>query len=285
MKVIKVKCSSALNPSKLPEFRYCVNPYIGCEHGCKYCYVPSLINDKEVTSKWGETVKVKVNLPNVLLNETKRKRVGLVGVGTSTDPYQPVEATFKLTRRTLEILNSRGFPASIQTKSNLILRDVDLISSSKSFDVGVTITTLNGDLASSLEPKASTPGARAQVLDEFSSRNVKTWLFYGPIIPGLNDDEETMNSVVKLAKKTRSLLIYDKLRLRRGVLESLNLFLEEWNPTLKNRLLALASPNSPVWREIFSRLEFKCREAGVRVEASFHPQKNSIDKYITWKAA
>jgi len=277
LKIIEVKCFSGLVLSKLPGLRYCLNPYIGCEHACKYCYVSSILKDKEVALNLGEIIKPKINLLEVLIKEVKKKKKGVVGVSTSTDPYQPLEKKYNLTRKSLEILKNEGFPISIQTKSNLILRDLDLISSNL-FDIGVTVTTLNQELAEKLEPKASKPDARAQILEECASRKIQTWLFYGPIIPEVNDDYETIVKIVKLAKKTGSKIIYDKLNLKKFVLKSLKSFLEDWDSTLIEKIPILVNLQSK-WNETFEKIESLCTKFNVQVESAF-PRKIKLTQYF-----
>ncbi|MBS7655567.1 radical SAM protein [Candidatus Bathyarchaeota archaeon] len=277
MKIIEVECSSGLVLSKLPGLNYCLNPYIGCEHGCKYCYVPSMLRDEEVALNWGQIIKPKINLLEVLTKEVKKRRKGTVGISTSTDPYQPLEKKYNLTRRSLEVLKNEGFPISIQTKSSLILRDLDVIYSNL-FDVGVTITTLNQELAEKLEPKSSKPDERAQILEECSSKKIQTWLFYGPIIPEVNDDYETIIKIVKLAEKTKSKIIYDKLNLKKLVLKSLKPFLEQWNPTLVEKLPALIKSQLR-WSKIFAKIESLCFEFNVQVEPAF-PEKIKLTHYF-----
>ena len=218
--------------------------------------------------KWGKVVQAKRNIVEVLAREVKRKPKGTVGVSTVTDPYQPLEAKLQLTRKCIELLSREGFHVSIQTKSKLVLRDTDLIVPEK-FDVGVTITTMDRELAGKIEPGASPPGARTQVLEELASRSVETWLFLGPIIPELTDDEESLRKVIEVAKRTRSKLIYDKLNLKRWVLNRLKPVLEEELPGLTERLPDLTRKQSKSWREICSRVESICSELGVRCEAVF----------------
>lgn len=263
-----ISCQTALSPSKLPGLRYSLNPYIGCEHGCVYCYSPSVLRNKRFSDKWGEFVRAKRNIDEVLAREVTRKQKGIVGVSTVTDPYQPLEAKLKLTRKCIEILAGHGFPVSIQTKSKLVLRDIDLIVPKK-FDVGVTITTMDHRLAGVLEPGASPPEARAEVLKKFSSQGVETWLFLGPIIPGLNDSEESLRQVIEVAAQTESKLIYDRLNLRRWVIDRLGPVLEEEGPNLAERLSGLVREDSESWRQICSRVETICSELGVRCEPAF----------------
>ncbi len=270
-----MNCKTALSPSKLPGLRYSLNPYLGCEHGCVYCYSPSTLRDEWMGLNWGKFVRAKQNIVEVLAREVKRKTNGTVGVSTVCDPYQPLEAKLELTRKCIELLSRHGFPVSIQTKSSLVLRDVDLIVPEK-FDVGVTITTMDRKLASKIEPRASPPEARAQTLEEFSSRGVETWLFLGPIIPELNNSEDSLRQVIEVAHRTRSKLIYDRLNLRRWVLDRLTPVLKEESPELARQLPDLIREQSESWRKVCSKVESICRELGVGYEPAFraHPFTN-----------
>ncbi|HID60488.1 MAG TPA: radical SAM protein [Hadesarchaea archaeon] len=260
-------CRTALSVSKLPGLRYSLNPYVGCEHGCRYCYVPDILGGEKLAFKWGSTVKAKKNIAEVLAREVMKKPKGIVGVSTICDPYQPIEAKLMLTRRCIEILAQHDFPVSIQTKSKLVLRDADMIVPEK-FDVGVTISTMDLKLVSRLEPGASLPDERVQVLEEFSSRGVETWLFLGPIIPGINDSEESMTQVIDVAARTRSKIIYDRLNPKRWVMDRLAPVLTKERPDLAERLSDFMRDGS-VWRQICLRVESICRELGIKCEAAF----------------
>lgn len=210
---------------------------------------------------------VKVNAAEVLRREVQGKPRRTVGVGTVTDPYQPLEAKFGLTRECLRLLSEHGFPVCVQTKSDLILRDVDLLSG-ENCEVGVTLTTMDEGIARALEPAASPPRRRGRVLEEFSSRGVSTWLFLGPLLPSLTDSEEAVREVVEVAAATGSLVIYDRLNLRRGVMERLAGVLRELSPE-SLRILLSPSLRSRAWREERERVERICRGMGVRCEPAF----------------
>lgn len=263
-----ITCRTALSPSKLPGLRYSLNPYVGCGHGCRYCYSPSVLGDPQLARDWGKIVRAKQNIVEVLKREIERKPKGVVGVSTITDPYQPLEERLELTRKCIELLPREGFEICIQTKSNLVLRDADVIKP-KCFEVWVTITTMDPELARELEPKASPPDARAQVLEEFSSRGVETCLFLGPIIPEINDGEEGIRRVVEVAKRTRSKIIYDKLNLRLWVLDRLEPLLERKQLGLTERMPGLVSVGSERWREIRSVVESVCKKLAVGCEPAF----------------
>jgi DNA repair photolyase len=262
----RIRCKTALSRSALPGLDYSLNPYIGCEHGCLYCYSPAVLRDPELIERWGRVVAVKENLAEVLGAEVMRLKKGTVGVSTVCDPYQPIERRTELTRRCLEILSGHGFDLCIQTKSDLVLRDRDLINPEK-FEVGVTLITLDRELARRLEPKASPPEARVAVLEEFSQQGVETWIFLGPIIPEINDSPEELARIIEHARRTKSHIIYDKLNLRRGVLERLRQFLEE--KELVQRISKTVARGSNWWRQTSDVVENICRELGVKCERAF----------------
>jgi DNA repair photolyase len=263
-----VNCKTALSLSRLPGLYYSLNPYFGCEHGCVYCYSRSVFRDRELALNWGRFVKAKSNILDILSREVKRKPGKVVGVSTVTDPYQPYESRLQLTRRCLEMLSRHNFPVSIQTKSALVLRDLDLIKPD-SFDVGVTLTTMDSGLASRLEPRASRPDARANVIEEFASRHVKTWIFLGPIIPRVNDLEESISQVIEVASKTKSRLLFDKLNLRPWVLESIMPFMESECPGVWDRLSELVSGRSGYWSNLSSLIRKICVDKNVPCEPAF----------------
>jgi len=263
-----VNCKTALSLSRLPGLYYSLNPYFGCEHGCVYCYSRSIFRDRELALSWGRFVKAKSNILEVLSREVNRKPSRVVGVSTVTDPYQPFESRLQLTRRCIEMLSRHKFPVSIQTKSALVLRDLDLINPDN-FDIGVTLTTMDSGLASRLEPRASRPDARASVLEEFASRGVKTWIFLGPIIPYVNDCEDSVSQVIEIASKTKSKLLFDKLNLRPWVLESIRPFMESERPGVWDRLPELVGGKSEYWLNLSSLIRKICAGKNVLCESAF----------------
>ena len=261
-------CQTALSASRLPSLDYSLNPYLGCEHGCIYCYSRYVFRDSNLARRWGYFVKAKRNIVERLSAELRRMPVGVVGVSTVTDPYQPFESKLELTRKCLNLLSTHRFPVSIQTKSTLVLRDLDLIRL-RGFDVGLTITTMDGGLARELEPRAPSPDARVQVAEELAAAGVETWVFLGPIIPFINDGEDNLRRVVEVAKVTGSKLIYDKLNLRRWVLDSVTPFLEREIPGLVGKFPSLLKPSSSYWYRVSRMVESLCREKNIKCEPAF----------------
>ena len=180
MKYIEVYVKNALARSKLENTDYSLNPYIGCEHRCVYCYAPYVLHIPP--EEWNSVVYVKRNIPTVLDRELKKKD-GLITIGTVTDAYQPVEKKYEITRRCLEVLKKHKRKISILTKSSLILRDKDILKEMDT-EIGVTLTTLDDDKRIKIEPYASSVEERLKVLEEFVNTN-RTYAFIGPIFPDL----------------------------------------------------------------------------------------------------
>jgi DNA repair photolyase len=226
----EITAKTALSPSKLPGLDYALNPYRGCEHACVYCFAPSVIHwDK---GKWGDLVEAKVNLPRILSKELRAKKKGVVGLGTVTDPYQQAENKYEITRRCLELLLIHDFPVCIQTKSSLVLRDIDLLKKFPNMEVGITLTSHDDSVRQKLEPGASSVEERLHALSELLKNGIKTWVFIGPVMPYLTD-VEALISTLSIVKP--SYILMDKLRLRIGVQDSVLEFIKDFYPHLTEK--------------------------------------------------
>jgi DNA repair photolyase len=200
-------------------FAWTINPYRGCEFGCKYCYARYT---HEFMEMWdGELferkIYAKVDAPELLRQELRAgKDKGLpIALGTATDPYQPAEKQFGITRRILEVMTEfAGLDFSITTKSVLIRRDIDLlsvISRRHRFSVHMTITTLNEHLARQLEPKAPPPVQRLEAIRALSDAGVAVGVNLMPILPGLTDDARSLDAVAQAAALAGARFLYGNL--------------------------------------------------------------------------
>ncbi len=186
----------AENASPDVGFRWSLNPYRGCEHGCTYCFArpthsflglsPGLDFETKIVAK-PEAVRL-------LRRELARPeyRCAPIALGSNTDPYQPVEGRLRITRGILELLRECRHPVTIVTKSARVLRDLDLLEPMAEdglAEVAISITTLDPALARRMEPRAAAPARRLETLRALSERSVPTAVFVSPLIPGLNDSE------------------------------------------------------------------------------------------------
>ncbi|MCI4457763.1 MAG: radical SAM protein [Desulfurococcaceae archaeon] len=267
--VKKIKVSKALSKSGLPEYDYSLNPYIGCLHGCRYCYAIDFTRG-DPASRWGEIVYVKINLPEILRKEVKIYRRGVVGISTITDPYQSIEYKYNITRRSLEILLENRFRVSIQTKSPLVLRDLDILERYKDLvEVGFTITTLDETKKRFIEPW--TPGAESLVyaLKRLSEKKISTWIFVGPIIPDVNDDINDLMRILDLARETGSEIIFDYFRSHVG---SINMMRKYFDQSIIKKILS--KDYLKWWNNLINILMKYCSEANIRCVTADEYWKN-----------
>jgi DNA repair photolyase len=231
MKIREVICKTALSKSNLPGLDYSLNPYRGCEHNCAYCYVPNVLRIKR--SDWGNFVNIKKNIPNVLSKELRNKKQGVIALSTVTDPYQPVEKKYSLTRYCLEQLLKYDFPVHLQTKSSLIKRDFDIISKFSNAEIMFSIGTINDDERKLLEPNASPIKDRLDALKLSSEIGIKTSIFFGPIYPTIS--LETLSEIIDIFKNNGAMeIMIDRLNLKPGILENVKKSMKTNSQALEN---------------------------------------------------
>lgn len=196
------KCAS----TRLP-FAYTINPYRGCEFGCHYCYARYTheFMGMDDSRAFEEKIYAKARAADLLRQELKRHREGEIAIGTSTDPYQPAERRFGVTRSILEVFaGERGRRLSITTKSDLVQRDIDLllrVARCNALNVNITITTLDAALARKLEPRAPRPGLRLQAVEALARAGLSVGVFLNPILPGLTDAIANLDAVAAAAAR------------------------------------------------------------------------------------
>lgn len=210
-----IECKKALSPSKLPEMDFALNPYSGCAHGCVYCYAP------EVTHKEWDTwrvVKVKSNIAARLEKEI-RFVDGIIGIGTVTDPYQYAESRFCLTRSCLEVIKKHDKEIHMHTKSDLILRDLELIGEIRS-KIAITITGFEDRYSKIVEPGAPLPEKRFDTLKTIADAGLNVYVLIGPVLSFLEGSEETFaTKIIDTGVKTAYI---DKLNKRPLLAERLS---------------------------------------------------------------
>jgi DNA repair photolyase len=187
-------------------FTWTINPYRGCEFGCRYCYARYTHEFMEMRdgAEFEQKIYVKQHTADLLRRELRRvKRDEAIALGTATDPYQPAERRYEVTRSILEeFARHRGFELGIVTKSNLIARDVDLlraVAQNNALSIHVTITTLNVDLARILEPRAPRPDLRMEAVHELSQAGLNVGVSCSPVLPGITDFPADLEAVVRAA--------------------------------------------------------------------------------------
>ena len=185
MNINEIQSKSILSASKV--YDYVVNPYVGCQHGCSYCYARYMKRFTGHKEPWGEFVDVKINAAELLQKEINKKKKAKVWISGVCDPYQPLEAKYELTRKCLQILAQNDWPVVIQTRSPLVLRDIDIIKEAKHFEVGFSITTADDEIRKLFEPHAPSIMDRLNALAELHQSGIRTYAMIAPILPGAED--------------------------------------------------------------------------------------------------
>jgi len=250
---------------------YGMNIYRGCTHGCIYC--DSRSRCYQFTHPF-EDIEVKQNAPQLLEKALRSKRRAcMIGTGAMSDPYMHCEEELGLTRRCLEIIRDSGFGLAIQTKSDRILRDIDLldeINRKAKCVVQITLTTYDDDLCKIVEPHVCNAKRRIEVLEEMQKRGIPTIVWMTPILPFINDTEENITSILNECVRTgvKGVLLFGMgLTLREGDREYYYAALDKHFPGLKERYIKLygnayevPSPNGRELMKVFHRI---CRENGM----------------------
>jgi DNA repair photolyase len=182
MKIREITAKSILSTSQVSD--YALNPYVGCQHACVYCYAKFMKRFTGHRENWGEFVDVKINAPDLLAREVTKKKVGRVWVSGVCDPYQPLERKYRLTRLCLAVLVENNWPVMVQTKSPLVLRDIDILKRATDIEVGFTITTADERMRKIFEPGAPPSAKRVEALERLHKAGIRTFAMIAPVLPG-----------------------------------------------------------------------------------------------------
>jgi DNA repair photolyase len=269
-------CRTALNPVKGMPFSWSLNPYTGCVHRCTFCYVRAfeLRADRPWDARYGTSVRVKVNVAEVLRAELARRswRHEPVAIGAATDPYQPAEGRYRLTRACLEALAAAANPFSVITRGPLIVRDVDVLAEASrraSVSVAFSVPTLDREVWRRTEPGTAPPLQRLRALSRLVDAGVRASVGMAPILPGISDAPEQLAAVVRAARAAGACAIWaNTLHLKPGTREHfLECLSRDW-PELLPEYERLYDRGAYLRREssepVRGRVRELARAAGVR---------------------
>lgn len=260
--VTEITCRSALSPCGLKGIAYSLSAYRGCGFGCRFCYSPAVLHE---TREWGTFLEAKANIPDILRVEVRKKKKGLVWLSSVTDPYQPAEERYELTKRCLQVLKGASWPVLIQTRSTLVVRDAELISGFERADVGFSVSTLNEEHRRIFEPGSAPSRERFRAMRALSDRGIRTWLFLGPVLPGIT--AEDVSEIVALAANSGAkALQFDRLRFRPGVWERLSKAIPE---ALRQEFISARDQGSSYFTSAENQIGRECERLGIPIEPAF----------------
>jgi len=262
MDIKEVTCKTIISKSRLYDTDYSINPYRGCLHACVYCYAPLVLREKR---KWGNFIDVKINAPEILEKQLKKIKSGNILISSVTDPYNPLERKYQITRKILEKLKDKDFFVSILTKSNLVLRDVDLLKQMRC-DVGITITTFNEEARKIFEPNTISSEERLKVLDELKNQGIKTYIFFGPLLPYISD-MNLEKTIEKFASVKPSNIIIDRLNVKSSyqwkIIEKV---LEKNYPQLLNQWKEVLFSKNDYYKKLKENIIENCKKFNLNYE-------------------
>lgn len=240
-------CRSALNRVKGMGFDWSLNPYMGCAHQCAFCYVRGFERraDRPSGDGYGTSIRVKVNVAEVLRVELARPSWSreVVAIGAATDPYQPAEGTYRLTRRCLEVLAAARNPFGIVTRGPMVVRDIDVLQEAARRArvlVHFSVPTLDADVWSRTEPGTAPPRQRLRALRMLIDAGIDAGVGMAPILPGISDRPDHLEAVVKAARDAGATRVWASL-----------LYLK---PGTREHFLAVLDRHWPEERERYDRL-------------------------------
>jgi DNA repair photolyase len=267
LKIGEVTCKTLMGRSGIGSVDYAINPYLGCAHACVYCYARFMRRMGHKGERWGSFVDAKVNALERLRAEAPRRSMGKVLLSSVTDPYQPLEKKYELTRGSLELLLERQFPVSILTKSDLVLRDLDIIRRFDTIEVGFTLTAYHESARKAFEPGASPVERRLAALKELSDEGIPTWAFIGPVLPYITEDglEPLLD---ELAGCVNNVLI-DRLNVKSGNMPDIREALMEHYPDLQPLFESALKKGSAYYDGFTRKVSEMCRRRSIPFEVLY----------------
>jgi DNA repair photolyase len=203
----EVEIKSALNEVRGMPFDWSLNPFSGCAHACFYCFSRAYharYREKNVGSDFDSNVEVRVNIAEVLRKELHRRRDGSLAIGTATDPYQPIEGKYQLTRRCLEALVDYPMPTSIVTKGPLVVRDIDVLKKldeKTDLTVYFSVPCVDEDIVRKTDPGTAPPRQRLRALRMLREAGIDAAVLCMPVLPGISDSEESLDAAARAASE------------------------------------------------------------------------------------
>lgn len=269
MEIKETNATSYVSKSKLPDADYVINPYVGCPHKCIYCYAEYM---KRFTGhpheEWGNFLDVKRCSKPIDLSMFRETDTILFG--SVTDAYNPFEKKYQITRGILEQLISCKARIEILTKSDLVLRDIEILKRIPNIYVGISMNTMDDVLRKDLEPYASSVERRINALKTLHEEGISTYLFMSPIFPELSDCKDVINNTHKYVEYT----CFENLNLRGGYLPRVMDFIKESHADKYELFKSIYwNKNTTYWETLKKELEEYCRELGIEYRFYFYHEK------------
>lgn len=267
----EVEVKSALNAVKGMPFDWSLNPWSGCAHKCVYCFARAYharYREKNVGSDFDSNVEVRVNVADVLRKELRRHREGSLAIGTATDPYQPIEGKYQLTRRCLEALVDHPMPTIIVTKGPLVVRDIDVLKKldeRTDLTVYFSVPCVDDEIVRKTDPGTAPPRQRLRALRMLREAGLDAAVLCMPVLPGISDSVESVDAAARAASEAGATAFRHRpLKIDAEIRQYYEDFLAEEFPALVPRNAALYQGGAHPTKDYDRELEERVRRVRAR---------------------
>lgn len=267
--VRELTAKNIISKSNLPSADYVINPYVGCSHACIYCYARFMKRFTNHEEPWGKFVDVKINADELIPNNLEKYRGKKFFIASVTDPYLHYEREYKLTRKLLEKLVDIDAQIDIQSKSDLIVRDIDVLKQFNSCKAGITMTALDDTIRREVEPYTASVEKRVKALQALSEAGLFTYVFIGPIFPYLTD----WIGIIERTKPFVKEYVFENLNVKGTIWQDIANWLRGKHPELYQKYYDIYFGRSDYWAVEEARIVEYCRQNGIRHRIYFHHGK------------
>lgn len=265
--VNKKEVKSIITTSKLPDSDFVVNPYIGCTHACIYCYACFMKKfTQHNNEKWGEFVDIKTNGPSLVPVNTVKYKNKSITVGSVTDPYQPIERKYRITENIIKRLICLEPKLFVMTKSDLVIRDINLFKRFKDCTVCVSLSLLDDCLRSKIEPFCSSIAKRLQTLKLLYDAEIKTVVFMAPILPYLTE----WKKIIQTTKQYTTEYWFENLNMYSYVQNNIMQLLQSIDPDLVKKYKTVYSQKSLYWSNLKQDIQDYCTKNNIPYKIYWH---------------
>jgi len=272
---VETQAKSALNRVQGMPFDWSLNPYVSCAHKCRYCFARAYharYHDRDVGEGFDRQVDVKANFAQVFRSELRRKREGTLAIGTATDPYQPIEGTYRLTRGCLEALVDHPMPTSIVTKGPLVVRDIDVLQElDRKTDLTVyfSVPCVDEDVVRKTDPGTAPPRQRLRALRMLRDAGLDAAVLCMPVLPGITDSEACLDRAARAASEAGATAFRHRpLKVDAEIQDYYQEFLAREFPAVLPRYLELYRGGAHPAREYARELDERVRRVRARYDFS-----------------
>ena len=268
LKIKEIKAKSIITESGL-DVDYVINPYVGCLHGCIYCYARFMKRFTDHHEPWGKFLDVKINAAELIPKDTKKYRNKLIMISSVTDSYQPAERKYKLMRRILENLIPLQPDLSVMTKSDLITRDIDLLKKFKKCIAGVSLSLLDDSIRKEVEPFASSVERRINAVRELKKAKIQTFIFISPMFPELTN----WKGIVEKTKNFVDEYWFENLNIRATNWWDIKKWLRNSHPDLLEKYRQIYFTKNDYWDRIEEEIDNYGKKNHLNFTIYLHHQK------------